>query len=155
MKTATIHQTKTHLSRMLKEVQAGETIVILDGSTPVAKLTALDRPMARRPKVGTRTSAPVRYSSDAFRPLSAEESQEWGFQIDRRARIADFRERTRQIARMTVGTPQTDATDLLREDRTRCTGFTTNPEQPGLPMAAQKPLGGSPSSPGASSSSDS
>ena len=48
MKTATIHQPKTHLSRMLKEVQDGETIVILDGSTPVAKLTALDRPVARR-----------------------------------------------------------------------------------------------------------
>ena len=40
-------------------------------------------------------------------------------QVDRRARIADFRERTRQIARMTAGIPQTDATDLLREDRTR------------------------------------
>ena len=78
MKTATIHQTKTHLSRMLKEVQAGETIVILNGSTPVAKLTPLDLPVARRPKVGTRTSPPVRYSSDAFRPLSAEELQEWG-----------------------------------------------------------------------------
>ena len=78
MKTATIHQTKTHLSRMLKEVQAGATIVILNGSTPVAKLTALDRRVARRPKVGTRTSLPVRLSSDAFHPLSAEELQEWG-----------------------------------------------------------------------------
>ena len=78
VKTATIHQTKTHLSRMLKEVQAGETIVILNGSTPVAKLTALDRPVTRRPKVGTRTSPPVRSSSNAFRPLSTEELQEWG-----------------------------------------------------------------------------
>lgn len=40
-------------------------------------------------------------------------------QADRRARIADFRERTRLMARMTAGTPQTDATDLLREDRNR------------------------------------
>ena len=78
MKTATIHQTKTHLSRMLKEVQAGETIVILNGSTPVARLTALDRPVARRPKVGTRTSSPVRFSNDAFRPLSDEDLREWG-----------------------------------------------------------------------------
>lgn len=78
MKTATIHQTKTHLSRMLKEVQAGETIVILNGSTPVARLTALDRPVARRPKVGTRTSPPVRFSNDAFRPLSDEDLREWG-----------------------------------------------------------------------------
>ena len=40
-------------------------------------------------------------------------------QADRRVRIAGFRERTRQIARVTAGTPQTDATDLLREDRSR------------------------------------
>ena len=78
MKTATIHQTKTHLSRMLKEVQAGETIVILNGSTPVAKLTAVDRGVRRRPQVGTRTSAPVRYSDDAFRPLSDDDLREWG-----------------------------------------------------------------------------
>ena len=40
-------------------------------------------------------------------------------QADRRVRIAGFRERTRQIARVTAGAPQTDATDLLREDRSR------------------------------------
>ena len=40
-------------------------------------------------------------------------------QAGRRARIADFRERTRRIPRMAAGTPQTDAADLLREDRTR------------------------------------
>ena len=78
VKTATIHQTKTHLSRLLKEVQAGETIVILNGSTPVARLIAFDRDVRRRPRVGTRTSAPVRYSDDAFRPLSDADLREWG-----------------------------------------------------------------------------
>ena len=78
MKTATVHQTKTHLSRMLKEVQAGETIVILNGTTPVARLTAIDHPEPRRPKVGTRTSPPVRYSDDAFQPLSDGDLNEWG-----------------------------------------------------------------------------
>ena len=81
MKTATILQTKTHLSRMLKEVQAGETIVILNGSTPVARLTAVERDVNRRPQVGTRTSAPVRYSADAFRPLSDEDLWEWGLRV--------------------------------------------------------------------------
>lgn len=78
MKTATIHQTKTHLSRMLKEVQAGETIVILNGSTPVARLIAIHEPPPRRPKMGTRTSLPVRYAADAFQPLTDNELQEWG-----------------------------------------------------------------------------
>ena len=78
MKTASVHQTKTHLSRMLKEVQAGETIIILNGTTPVARLTAIDQHAPRRPKAGTRTSPPVRYSADAFQPLPGEDLQEWG-----------------------------------------------------------------------------
>ena len=40
-------------------------------------------------------------------------------QVDRRTRIAGFRERTGEIARMTAGTPQTDSATLLREDRDR------------------------------------
>ena len=78
MKTATIHQTKTHLSRMLKEVQGGETIVILNGSTPVAKLIAVAPSLSRRPKVGTRTSPPVCYTADAFQPLTDDQLKEWG-----------------------------------------------------------------------------
>ena len=39
--------------------------------------------------------------------------------VGRRKRIADFRERTRQIAAMTADTPQTDSLTLLREDRDR------------------------------------
>ena len=40
-------------------------------------------------------------------------------QVDRRARIAEFRWRTREIAQMTTGTPQTDSFTLLRDDRHR------------------------------------
>ena len=39
--------------------------------------------------------------------------------VDRRSRIADFRERTRRIASMTAATPQPDSVILLREDRDR------------------------------------
>lgn len=39
--------------------------------------------------------------------------------VDRRARIADFHERTRQLAAMTADVPQTDSVALLREDRKR------------------------------------
>ena len=39
--------------------------------------------------------------------------------VDRRARMADFRERSAQIARMSADTPQTDSVELLREDRER------------------------------------
>ena len=78
MKTVTTHQAKTHLSRLLKEVQAGETIVILNGSVPAAKLTAAEPTEAVRPPVGTITSSRVRCDDDAFRPLRDEELKAWG-----------------------------------------------------------------------------
>ena len=40
-------------------------------------------------------------------------------QAGRRVHVAAFRERTRQIARMTTGIPQTDSVVLLRDDRNR------------------------------------
>ena len=78
MKTVTTHQAKTHLSRLIKEAQGGETIVILKGSVPVAKLTGIEPSGITRPKVGLRTSEPVRYTNDAFQPLTDEELKEWG-----------------------------------------------------------------------------
>ena len=39
--------------------------------------------------------------------------------VDHSVRIADFRERSAQIARMSADTPQTDSVELLREDRER------------------------------------
>ncbi|MFP4152506.1 MAG: type II toxin-antitoxin system Phd/YefM family antitoxin [Alkalispirochaeta sp.] len=38
MKTITIHEAKTHLSRFLREVEAGETLILARGSTPVARI---------------------------------------------------------------------------------------------------------------------
>ena len=39
--------------------------------------------------------------------------------VNRRVRMANFRERSAEIARMSVGTFQTDSVELLREDRER------------------------------------
>jgi prevent-host-death family protein len=41
MRTVTIHEAKTHLSRLIDEVLNGEAIVISRGNTPVAKLMPL------------------------------------------------------------------------------------------------------------------
>ncbi len=38
MQTVTVHEAKTHLSRLLKAVEAGETIVVARGNTPIARL---------------------------------------------------------------------------------------------------------------------
>ena len=40
-------------------------------------------------------------------------------QVNRLGRVADFRERTRQLLSLTDGTAQTESVDLLREDRER------------------------------------
>ncbi|MFP4431753.1 MAG: type II toxin-antitoxin system Phd/YefM family antitoxin [Spirochaetaceae bacterium] len=78
MKEVTTHQAKTHLSQLIRDVQAGETIIIRQGRNPVARLSALSPRGPGRPNVGTVTSDPVTYSDDAFAPLSDKELGEWG-----------------------------------------------------------------------------
>lgn len=41
MHTVSIHEAKTHLSRLLKQVKAGEEVIITHSGTPVAKLSAV------------------------------------------------------------------------------------------------------------------
>ncbi len=76
--TVTIHQAKTHLSRLLQHVEQGEEVTVCRGKQPVAKIvpTSTLRPM--RPKVGQPTSAPFAIPSGAFLPLREDELAEWG-----------------------------------------------------------------------------
>jgi prevent-host-death family protein len=46
MRQVTVHEAKTHLSRLLDEVMAGEEIVVARGKEPVAKLV----PLKKKPK---------------------------------------------------------------------------------------------------------
>jgi prevent-host-death family protein len=78
MKTVTTHEAKTHLSRLLKDVLRGETVIVTNGSVPVARLTAVEPVPPTRPPVGTVTSEPVALTDDAFAPLSDGELKEWG-----------------------------------------------------------------------------
>ncbi len=41
-KVVTIHQAKTHLSRLLAEVEAGVEIVLARGKTPIARIVPLE-----------------------------------------------------------------------------------------------------------------
>ena len=79
MKTANVHYAKTHLSRLLQDVQHGDVVVITNGKTPVGRLTAIKLASGRtRPRVGTVTSEAVECSDDAFLPLTDAELREWG-----------------------------------------------------------------------------
>ena len=48
MSTVTIHDAKTNLSKLLGRVEAGEEIVIARGKTPIARLTPIHAPPAKR-----------------------------------------------------------------------------------------------------------
>ncbi len=46
--TVNIHEAKTHLSRLLEKVAAGEDIIIAKGGRPIARLTALPHAFPKR-----------------------------------------------------------------------------------------------------------
>lgn len=47
MQYVSIHEAKTHLSRLIKEIEAGKEIVITNNGKPVATLTAPSKPKKR------------------------------------------------------------------------------------------------------------
>ena len=47
MKTVNIHEAKTHLSRLVDEVERGEPIVIAKAGKPKAKLVRFDAPESK------------------------------------------------------------------------------------------------------------
>jgi len=74
----TIHKAKTHLSRVLHQVEQGEEVTILRGTRPVAKLVPFSGYAKSRPPVGQLTSPPLQIPEDAFAPLTKKEMAEWG-----------------------------------------------------------------------------
>lgn len=82
MKKVSTHEAKTHLSRLLAEVAAGEEIIICKGSVPAARLVPVQSTVVarRRPHVGERTSPSIEYAPDAFAPLTPEELRDWGIE---------------------------------------------------------------------------
>jgi prevent-host-death family protein len=79
MKTITTHDAKTHLSRYLAAVEAGEEFVIARGKRPVARLSPLARTDRQaRPKVGRLITRPFPVPQEALAPLTDQELKEWG-----------------------------------------------------------------------------
>jgi prevent-host-death family protein len=48
VKQVTIHEAKTHLSRLIREALAGEEIVIARADTPLVRITPLEQKHGRR-----------------------------------------------------------------------------------------------------------
>jgi prevent-host-death family protein len=68
--TVNIHQAKTHLSRLVDEVQAGKVIVIAKAGKPMAKLTSLRE--GKRPRKPGYLKGKIRIAKDFDAPLPME-----------------------------------------------------------------------------------
>src|SRR5271165_4611764 len=76
----TVHQAKTNFSRILKEVEAGQEVIVMRGKKPVAKITAIQPPA--KPNVPFRLMGAypkISWTPDAFEPATDEELIEMGF----------------------------------------------------------------------------
>lgn len=77
MKTVATHEAKTHLSALLQEVSAGETIVISRGKKPLAKLVPIES-TSTRPKVGEMMDEPFVIPDEALQALGEADMKLWG-----------------------------------------------------------------------------
>lgn len=75
MKTVTIHQAKTTLSRLVEEACNGEEIVIARGAEPKVRLTPISTVRGER-KPG-RLKGKFKVGPEFFEPLPAEDLDLW------------------------------------------------------------------------------
>jgi prevent-host-death family protein len=77
----TVHQAKTQFSRLLKEAEAGQEVIVMRGKKPVARIVAIDDPAV--PAAPFRLMGAYRgliHADDsAFTPMTDEELVEYGF----------------------------------------------------------------------------
>ncbi len=74
MPVVNVHQAKTHLSRLLAQVESGEEIIIARSGTPVARLVRFQKQGKRQ--FGSMKGR-VRLDDSFFDPLPEEELAAW------------------------------------------------------------------------------
>jgi prevent-host-death family protein len=76
----TVHQAKTHFSRLLKEAEAGKEVVVMRGSKPVARIVPINEPQSETPpfRLMGAFRGRMRWDEDAFDPMTDEELVESG-----------------------------------------------------------------------------
>ena len=67
-----IHEAKTHLSRLLERVRAGEEIILAKSGTPCARLVPMERPARRQPGLVS-----GRVTDAFFEPLPEKDLEGW------------------------------------------------------------------------------
>ena len=75
--SVTVHEAKTHLSKLLVRVEAGEEIVIARGKKPIGKLVPINQ-VSRAPRQPGRLKGIIDIGPEFFEPLPDEELEAWG-----------------------------------------------------------------------------
>jgi prevent-host-death family protein len=75
MSTVTVRDAKANLSKLLARVEAGEEIIIVRGKTPIARLTPIHAPPAKRRFGAVKGVASV--APEFSEPMTDAELAEW------------------------------------------------------------------------------
>jgi prevent-host-death family protein len=74
----TVHQAKTHFSKLLKEAEAGKEVIVMRGKKPVAKIVQVEQATPAR-RIPGGFEGLVNIDDSAFDPLTDEQLVEYGF----------------------------------------------------------------------------
>ena len=74
MTTVNVNEAKTHLSRLLKQVEAGEEVIIARNGNPVARLESIQKLGTPQPDV---LKGKIDIPDSFFDPLPEEELKAW------------------------------------------------------------------------------
>ena len=72
-----VHQAKTHLSRLIDEAHAGETIVLAKAGKPWARLMPLAPPVPQRIPGRLRSRGPLSQPDLLLEPMDPSELESW------------------------------------------------------------------------------
>ena len=77
MRMVNVHQAKTHLSRLIDEAHAGETIVLAKAGMPWARLMPLASPVPERIPGRLRSRGPLSQPNMLLEPMEPSELDSW------------------------------------------------------------------------------
>ena len=77
MRMVNVHQAKTHLSRLIDEAHAGETIVLAKAGKPWARLMPLAPPVPQRIPGRLRSQGPLSQPDLLLEPMDPNELESW------------------------------------------------------------------------------
>ena len=75
---STVHQAKTYFSRLLKEAEAAQEVIVMRGTKPVAKIVPINEPPKPERRLAGAYRGLIHWDEDAFDPMTDEELVECG-----------------------------------------------------------------------------